>query len=56
VQLKITFTSRRPYNRPDVQKMQTYHIEEWEDSELYESKYVDAAMEAALEKYINKED
>lgn len=55
VQLKITFTSRRPYYRPEVEKMQEYHIEQWEDSETYESKYVDAAMEAALKEYINKE-
>ena len=54
VQLKISFISRRPYNRPDVQKMQHYNIESWTDGETYQSKTVSEAMEEALEKYINK--
>lgn len=52
VQLKISFTSRRPYYRPDVQKMQNYGIENWTDGGAYQSRTVSEAMEAALEKYI----
>lgn len=52
VQLKITFTSRKPYYRPDVEKMQHYSIENWTNAEQYKSKVIDAAMEHALEQYL----
>lgn len=54
VQLKISFTCRHPYYRPEVEKMQHYDIANWTDAELYKSKTVNDAMEMALEQYIKK--
>lgn len=53
-QLEITWTSRQPYDMDTVFKAQIYNVTQWNKSELYESKVIDAAMEAALEKYIQK--
>ena len=55
-QLEITWTSRRPYDIEEATKAGGYHIEQWNKSELYESKEIDAAMEAALEKYIQRQE
>lgn len=54
VQLEITWTSRRPYNVEAATYMQSYHVNMWKKHELYESKVISAAMEAALEKYIQE--
>lgn len=54
VQLEITWTSRRPYDAEESEKAQAYHIQQWGKPELYESKVIDAAMEAALSKYIKE--
>lgn len=54
VQLEITWTSRRPYDAEASEKAQAYHIQQWGKPELYESKVIDAAMEAALSKYIKE--
>lgn len=53
-QLEITWTSRRPYGTETATKTQTYHIGQWDKPQLYESRVIDAAMEAALEKYIQR--
>lgn len=54
VQLEITWTSRRLYDAEESEKAQAYHIQQWGKPELYESKVIDAAMEAALSKYIKE--
>lgn len=54
VQLEITWTSRRPYDVDTSEKAQAYHIQQWGKPELYESKVIDTAMEAALSKYIKE--
>ncbi len=54
VGLEITWTSRRPYDTEVSEKAQSYNIQQWGKSELYESKVIDAAMEAALSKYIKE--
>ncbi len=55
-QLEITWTSRRPYDTEAATKAGAYHIEQWNKPGLYESKVIDAAMEAALEKYIQRQE
>ena len=54
VGLEITWTSRRPYDTEVSEKAQSYNIQQWGKPELYESKVIDAAMEAALSKYIKE--
>lgn len=56
VQLEITWTSRRPYDTEVSEKAQSCNIQQWGKPELYESKVIDAAMEAALGKYIKEEE
>lgn len=51
-QLTVEWTSRRPYNRNEAVKMQTYDVECWNKAEQYTSQPITEAMEAALERYV----
>ena len=48
VQLKLDWDSRRPYGDPDVQKMQIYHIEGWNNPDIYLEREISAATVAEV--------
>lgn len=50
-QLTIDWTSRRPYNRHEAVKMQTYDVEMWDKAEDYTAKAISEALAEALEQY-----
>lgn len=54
VGLELTWTSRRPYDTGTSEKTQIYTTRQWGKPELYESRVVDAVMEAALGKSIKE--
>lgn len=49
VQLQLNWTSRRPYDGNDVEKMQLYHIEGWNNPDIYMQKVIPAAFSEAIE-------
>lgn len=51
--LKVYWTSRRPYDDPEATKMQDFHIEGWENPDIYLQRTISAAYAAAVERCIS---
>ncbi len=53
-QLQLEWTVRDPYDKISSEKMQTYHIEKWENAEFYESKMIPKELEEELSPYLKE--
>ncbi len=51
VQLKLEWTSRRPYNTKTPDKMQNFDVLSWNRSELYTEKIIPEAYAQSIEQY-----
>lgn len=50
VQLTLSWTSRRPYDREDVQKMVEFEVKGWRHPDIYDSVKVETAFKNAIER------
>lgn len=51
VQLTIEWTSRRPYDDPEAQKMMEWEVEGWKHPDIYRSVEVETAFDKAIGQY-----
>lgn len=54
-QLQIEWTSRRPYNAEECDKIQGYEVEYWKKSEAYTERVISSAYAEAIEQYVIKQ-
>lgn len=54
-QLVISWDSRRPYNDPEFEKMQSYSMEAWSKRSLYEEQEISDEMLAQVQQYAAEE-
>lgn len=52
VQLTLSWTSRRPYNRDDAEKVMEWEVEGWQHPDVYRSVEVETAFESAINHYV----
>lgn len=50
-QLQIDWTSRRPYNSEQSEKMRNFEIKNWNNPDKYRSRTISAAYQEAISKY-----
>ena len=50
-QLTLNWTSRRPYDREETVKMQSYEVEGWKNPDIYISRVIPTAYAEAIEQY-----
>ncbi|MCD7891604.1 MAG: hypothetical protein LUG26_07665 [Ruminococcus sp.] len=50
-QLTLSWTSRRPYNREQTEKMMSYEVEGWNNPDIYIQRVIPTACAEALEQY-----
>jgi hypothetical protein len=52
-QISLSWTSRRPYDQDDTQKMVYWEVEDWQHPDIYNSVDIETAMKNAVQSYVS---